>query len=100
MHRLQTRQLCFVVAMLLLAATLLAQPADQKKEEAKQNVDLLWGVKIPLRDGVKLNATIYKPANHTEPVPVIFTLTPYIGDSYHERAMYFAANGYVYALVD
>ena len=34
------------------------------------------------------------------PLPVIFTLTPYIADSYHERAFYFARHGYVFALVD
>jgi uncharacterized protein len=31
---------------------------------------------------------------------VVFTLTPYISDSYHDRAMYFAQHDYVYALVD
>ena len=32
--------------------------------------------------------------------PVIFTLTPYISDSYHARAAYFASHGYAFALVD
>ncbi|MCL4562759.1 MAG: CocE/NonD family hydrolase [Chloroflexi bacterium] len=63
-------------------------------------VDLTWGVKIPLRDGASLNATIYRPKGMHESLPVIFTLTPYIADSYHPRAMYFARNGYVFALVD
>lgn len=67
---------------------------------AAQDVDLQWGVRIPLRDGVELNATIYRPAGRQEPLPVVFTLTPYIGDSYHPRAMYFARNGYIFALVD
>jgi putative CocE/NonD family hydrolase len=64
------------------------------------DVDLEWGVKIPLRDGVHLNATIYRPHEQKEGLPVIFTLTPYIGDSYQDRATYFSQNGYVYALVD
>src|ERR1044072_8745445 len=63
-------------------------------------VALTWGVKIPLRDSVKLNATLYKPKGMTTPLPAIFTLTPYIGDSYHSRANYFAKHGYVFALVD
>lgn len=63
-------------------------------------VETVWGVRIPLRDGVHLNATVYLPKDRKEPLPVVFTLTPYIGDTYHERAMYFARNGYVYALVD
>ena len=66
---------------------------------AKQ-VDMEWGVKIPLRDGVHLNATIYRPHEQKDSLPLIFTLTPYIGDSYLDRATYFSQNGYVYALVD
>jgi hypothetical protein len=65
-----------------------------------KEVDMQWGVKIPLRDGIHLNATVYRPHEQKEPLPVIFTLTPYIGDSYLDRATYFSQNGYVYALVD
>ena len=65
-----------------------------------EDVEMAWGVKIPMRDGVKLNATVYRPHGQKDPLPVIFTLTPYIGDSYTDRAMYFARHGYVYALVD
>lgn len=68
--------------------------------EAVKPVDIFWGVKIPMRDGVQLNATVYKPGAMTTPLPVIFTLTPYISDTYHPRAMYFARNEYVYVLVD
>ena len=68
--------------------------------EAAREVDLTWGVKIPLRDGVTLNATVYKPKPMRNPLPVICTMTPYIADTYHDRAMYFARNGYVFALVD
>jgi putative CocE/NonD family hydrolase len=59
-----------------------------------------WGVKIPMRDGVTLNATVFLPKGQKDPVPVIFTFTPYIGDSYLDRAVYFAQHGYVYALID
>ena len=67
---------------------------------AEPPVDMMWGVKIPMRDGVHLNATIYKPGNDATPQPVIFTFTPYIADSYLDRAAYFARHGYVYALID
>lgn len=63
-------------------------------------MDMRWAVKIPLRDGVKLNATFFTPHEQSGPLPLIFTFTPYIGDSYTDRAMYFARHGYVYALVD
>ena len=56
-----------------------------------------------MRDKVELNATLYLPKTSDESLPktpVIFTLTPYIADSYHARAAYFAAHGYAFALVD
>src|SRR5260370_1112021 len=65
--------------------------------------DIRWGVKIPMRDKVELNATLYLPKTpdgSAPKTPVVFTLTPYISDSYHPRAAYFASHGYVFALVD
>ena len=82
------------LACLLQAGLCLADHPPGKQ------VDQEWGVKIPLRDGVRLNATVYRPHEQKGPLPVIFTLTPYIGDSYLDRATYFSQNGYVYALVD
>src|SRR5713226_3234358 len=55
---------------------------------AATDYDIRWGVKIPLRDKVELNATLYLPKtpNGSAPkTPVIFTLTPYISDTYHPR---------------
>jgi putative CocE/NonD family hydrolase len=69
-------------------------------EAAADPVEFQWGVKIPLRDGVRLNATVYKPRDQKQPLPCVFTLTPYIAQSYHERGMYFAAHGYVFLGVD
>jgi uncharacterized protein len=68
-------------------------------QDVEKNVDFSWGVKIPMRDGAELNATVYRPKGE-EPAPAIFTLTPYIADSYHERAYYFAQRGYAFLLVD
>jgi putative CocE/NonD family hydrolase len=64
--------------------------------------DVRWGVRVPMRDGVELNATLYLPKGKEAPArqPVIFTLTPYISDTYHERGAYFASHGYAFALVD
>src|SRR5262249_20182626 len=87
--------LAIVCCMPLLGSAALAGPAQAKKE-----VDVTWAVKIPMRDGVKLNATVYKRKGGKEALPVVFTMTPYISDNYHDRAMYFARNGYVFALVD
>ena len=66
--------------------------------------DLRWAVKIPMRDKVELNTTLYLPKSPDRSTPgrtpLIFTLTPYISDSYHARAAYFASHGYAFALVD
>ncbi len=62
--------------------------------------EVLWGVKIPLRDGTHLNATVYKPLEMPEPLPVVLSMTPYTSDTYHKRAWYFPQHGYVFALVD
>jgi putative CocE/NonD family hydrolase len=78
---------------------LLACPPAIGRAEGS-DIDLLWGQKIPLRDGVRLNATVFKPAQMKAPLPVIFTLTPYVSDTYYARASYFARHGYVFALVD
>ena len=69
-------------------------------ETAPAGVDLIWAFKIPMRDGVRLNGTVFKPAGQKEPLPVIFTLTPYVSDSYQNRASYFSHHGYVFVLVD
>jgi putative CocE/NonD family hydrolase len=91
--------------MILLAAICLCTTANRSsaQEVAAPSApipDMRWAVKIPMRDGVTLNATIFQPHAQRDPLPVIFTFTPYIGDSYTDRAMYFAQHGYVYALVD
>jgi len=84
-------------------------PSPEPKAEATAtppaatDYDIRWGVKIPLRDKVELNATLYFPKTPDGPAPktpVIFTLTPYISDTYHARGAYFASHGYVFALVD
>lgn len=64
------------------------------------SVDIICNVKIPLRDGTRLNATVYRPHIMDHPLPVVCTSTPYISDSYHQRALYFSQNGFVYVLVD
>jgi putative CocE/NonD family hydrolase len=100
--RLRKEMVAAVAGLLLFALSApiqAAKPNEQKPEPAKE-VELTWGVRIPLRDGVHLNATVYKPKPLEGPLPVIFTLTPYISDSYHDRAYYFAQHGYIFVLVD
>jgi len=74
--------------------------AAGQSHETNKGVSIQWGVKIPLRDGTWLNGTLYKPKETQGPLPVLFTFTPYIADTYHERGMYFAANGYIFLGID
>jgi uncharacterized protein len=90
----------WLVVSILLLFTVSDINAQQLAAPSSSAVDMQWGVKIPTRDGVLLNATVYQPHAQKDPLPVIFTFTPYIGDSYTDRAMYFAIHGYVYALID
>jgi putative CocE/NonD family hydrolase len=86
--------------IVLLAA---ANPAGaQNSKPASVPVEVTWDVRIPMRDGVKLAAVIYRPADSGKRTPVIFVKSPYLADSgrYHEWATYFAQNGYAAAVVD
>lgn len=90
-----------IASLVLLAGipAIHAQSQEPRSPEPRP-VDVAWGLKIPLRDGVRLNGTVYRPAGSSERLPVIFTLTPYIADSYHQRGYYFAQQGFVFVLVD
>src|SRR5690606_20375564 len=68
---------------------------------ARADVDVLpfnwqFSVEIPMRDGVRLHATVYRPRGEAQPTPCIFTLTPYVAQTYHDRGVYFASNGYAF----
>jgi uncharacterized protein len=65
-------------------------PTQVSDADAAEGVQLAWGVKIPMRDGVRLNVTVYTPRAQQASAPCIFTLTPYIGQAYHARGVYFA----------
>jgi putative CocE/NonD family hydrolase len=82
------------------ASAVWAADSESETADTSQNrVDFSWGLKIPMRDGVELNATLYRPAG-AGPLPVIFGMTPYISASYHSFGMYYAKNGYVMVVAD
>lgn len=84
--------------LLALASTPCIAEAPVASDASK--VDLQWSVKIPMRDGIRLSATVYTPKSQKAPAPCIFTLTPYIAQSYHDRGLYFAARGLPFLTVD
>src|ERR1041384_4180825 len=85
-----------VIALVVCAAHAGEAPLNHDPEK----IQLTWGVKIPLRDGVKLDATLYRPKDQKKAAPCVFTLTPYIGQNYSDRGIYFAAHGYPFLTVD
>lgn len=63
-------------------------------------VTIDWGLRIPLRDGVTLGATLYRPRASAAAAPTILTLTPYVADSFHAAGIYFATHGFPFLVVD
>lgn len=90
----------FCKAALALGLAVAATALPLAAAPAPTAVELQWGVKVPLRDDVQLQATLYRPQGQKDPLPCVVTMTPYMAQSYHERGMYFAANGYVFATID
>lgn len=66
----------------------------------QDGVDLHWGLKIRVRDGISLSGSLYLPKESTTPVPCLLALTPYTVQRNHLRASYFAARGYAFMVVD
>jgi len=55
---------------------------------------------IPMRDGVHLAATVWRPSAQSRPLPAVLQLTPYLTDETHDRAVKFARAGYVFVSAD
>jgi putative CocE/NonD family hydrolase len=64
------------------------------------DVQLQWGIRIPMRDGCMLSAVLYLPEGPAAATPCLFALTPYTVQRNHLRASYFAARGYPFLIVD
>ncbi|MFN0180924.1 MAG: CocE/NonD family hydrolase [Gemmatimonadales bacterium] len=90
-----TRKISAVLALLSLALL----PAAAAAQSAA-GADIRFGVKVPMRDGVRLNATVYSPRGPEEKRPVIMAMTPYIADGYHKFVQPAAQRGYVVAVLD
>ncbi len=91
------RMMPFVVFALALVQPVQTPVQGQSDSDpAVLHEILITDVMIPMRDGVHLNARIYSPTDVAEPGPAILSLTPYTSDDAHERASFFARNGYVY----
>lgn len=72
----------------------------QLRVDVPAEVRVHWNVRIPLRDGTHLSAMLYLPIDRPAPTSAIVTMTPYIAQSHHGRAMYFARQGYPFLSVN
>jgi putative CocE/NonD family hydrolase len=63
-------------------------------------VMLSYDVRIPMRDGIELSATLFRPKGQAAPAPAIFTLTPYLADTFHSAGVFFATHGFPFLVVD
>ena len=58
------------------------------------------GVKVLMRDGVNLDATVYRVDAPSRATPCVFVLLPYISQVYYNVATYFASRGLTFVAVD
>lgn len=95
------RMTCWVLVVIgAFSAEALAQ-GDAGQSQAEYKVKKQYNVQIPMRDGVKLSADVYRPEADGK-FPVILCRTPYSNDSkaQFDFGMYFASHGYVYMAED
>jgi hypothetical protein len=86
---------------LLLLGMLMGMVSPLTAEDAvPYGSSIQWELKVPMRDGTKLAAVVYRPRSQKEPLPVILTLTPYTSRSTYSRGRYFSEQGYVFVSVD
>lgn len=95
-----TRAALALAAAMATPAGAAAQRDTWPPPPERGDVRIEWGVRLPLRDGVRMAVTIYRPAEQQAPLPVIVLLTPYMADAFHATAKYFAQRGYVAATAD
>jgi putative CocE/NonD family hydrolase len=93
-----------LTAMVCVLCLLLTRASGQKPAatgETQFNVHKEYNVLIPMRDGVRLAAHIYRPEAKGR-FPVIVTRTPYGKDSkaIFSQAEFFAQHGYAYVTQD
>jgi putative CocE/NonD family hydrolase len=88
------------VAALAPASKVFAALPMQSASYMDLDVEIRYGVKIPMRDGVLLDATLYLPKNMKEPRPATLAFTPYVADGEYSEAMSLAEHGYPHLAVD
>ncbi len=74
----------------------------EQNHSALHEVRLLHGLRLPMRDGVRLSADVYLPRYAQGPFPTIVTRTPYESgrDVFIELGVWWAERGYAFVVED
>ncbi|HEX7130043.1 MAG TPA: CocE/NonD family hydrolase [Rhodanobacteraceae bacterium] len=97
---MRTGSKLFAVWLCVLVAVFSMPAFAAGTGDNRENVSVDLHHMIPMRDGVQLAATIWRPSDQAKPLPVVLVMTPYITDETQARAVKFATHGYVYVSVD
>lgn len=91
----------YIIFILILAFSIVSSPLNAGEKAGKNiETEILLNQRIPLKDGISLSANVYKPLDIKEPLPAIFTFTPYISDEGQKWGPYMVKHGYVYVHAD
>jgi len=100
------------LALVLFAATFLIAKAQPTSDQVSLPPDAQIGdyvgqdVMIPMRDGVKLHAEVWRPKNATGKLPILMQRSPYgfgmakVGVSFGSEYRQLAKDGYIFVLED
>jgi uncharacterized protein len=72
----------------------------ETRPEDLSGLTITLGQRIPMRDGVRLNAVIYRTTHPGPPLPVLMCYYPYGLDRLHDFGRFFATHGYVFVGVE
>ncbi|MBX6316295.1 MAG: CocE/NonD family hydrolase, partial [Isosphaeraceae bacterium] len=102
---LRLLRIWLALAPLVMPGAARAQAPEVSRREPEYDVVVETNVMIPMRDGVRLAADIYRPAKDGKPVegrfPALLTRTPYNkGNGNAPEGKYYAARGYVVVMND
>lgn len=91
---------CAAMLLGLLQISLLASASPQSREQVGPGYDIEMSRMIPMRDGVELEAWIFKPSHLTTKAPAVLELTQYdIDGGRHRDFEEFVRRGYVFVQV-
>ncbi len=104
-NRIRPGQALAFFVLVTFAGSVNAQGPKVADRKAEFDVSVETNVMIPMRDGVRLAADLYRPAKGDQPLegpfPTLLARTPYNkGDGRSQEAKYYAARGYNVVLND